>query len=212
MKSAAPSLADQLRQAIRETGQSLTQLGKAAGLDSGRLSRFLRGEGDLSLTAAARLCQVLHLHLVRDGNSAAAGQPRSQSDYAAFRRAQARALAEAVFALERDAKREDFAACTHAVFSQLHEAINALEEAPLEGNARALFRLIRNTFLNSGWQRYRTVKVRRGVAAILENLANTAAVIPREVDTTYDKLRALGLDPVGVPLPGPDSDDEWVDG
>src|SRR6266851_6757745 len=44
-------LAEQLREAIRTSGQSLTQLGKGCGIDSARLSRFMRGERGLSFEA-----------------------------------------------------------------------------------------------------------------------------------------------------------------
>jgi transcriptional regulator with XRE-family HTH domain len=208
MKPAVPSLADQLRQAIRDTGQSLAQLGKAAGLDSGRLSRFMRGERDLSLSGAARLCQVLHLHLVRDGNGAAEGAPCSQIDHAAFRRAQARALAEAVAALERDAKREDFSACAYSLFSRLKETIAALTDAPREEDACEVFRQLRNTHLNGGWDRYRSRKVRRIVTGILNYLARAEEVTPDDVKAAFDKLLAAGLNPVGAPLPELEGEDE----
>jgi transcriptional regulator with XRE-family HTH domain len=56
-------LVEQLRQAIRSSGESLNQLGERSGLDSARLSRFMRGERDLTLSAAEKLCDVLGLHL-----------------------------------------------------------------------------------------------------------------------------------------------------
>jgi transcriptional regulator with XRE-family HTH domain len=61
--SKAIDLEAQLRDAIGASGQSLNQLGQAAGVDSGRLSRFMRGERGLTLEAAGRLCRVLSLHL-----------------------------------------------------------------------------------------------------------------------------------------------------
>ena len=65
-------MAEILRQAIRECGESLNQLGDRAGLDSARLSRFMRGERDLTFEAAAKLCNALGLHL-------AGGKGRSSS-------------------------------------------------------------------------------------------------------------------------------------
>jgi transcriptional regulator with XRE-family HTH domain len=52
---------EQLRGAIKTSGQSLNQLGQAAGVDSGRLSRFMRGERDLTLEPVGRMCQILGL-------------------------------------------------------------------------------------------------------------------------------------------------------
>jgi transcriptional regulator with XRE-family HTH domain len=58
-------LQGQLRQAIRESGRSLTQLANEAGLDSARLSRFMREDRTLTLPAASALCKVLGLRLAR---------------------------------------------------------------------------------------------------------------------------------------------------
>lgn len=58
-----PELVAQLRQAIEASGQSLNQLSQVCGVDRGRLSRFMRGERDLTLFAAGRLCEVLGLKL-----------------------------------------------------------------------------------------------------------------------------------------------------
>jgi transcriptional regulator with XRE-family HTH domain len=54
----------QLREAISNDGRSLNQLAKATGVDSGRLSRFMRGERDLNLDAACRICEVLGIQFV----------------------------------------------------------------------------------------------------------------------------------------------------
>jgi transcriptional regulator with XRE-family HTH domain len=62
-KADSPDLADQLRQAIAGCGMSLNQLAVATGLHKAQLSRFLRKERSLQLTAAAKLCAYLGLHL-----------------------------------------------------------------------------------------------------------------------------------------------------
>jgi transcriptional regulator with XRE-family HTH domain len=56
-------LVSQLQEAIRRSGESLSQLAVTCGVDSGRLSRFMRGERDLTLRAAERVCEALHLRL-----------------------------------------------------------------------------------------------------------------------------------------------------
>jgi transcriptional regulator with XRE-family HTH domain len=58
-----PDLAEQLRQAIRGCGQSLHQLARETGVSPSQLSRFLRKERSLQLTAAAKLCAHLGLYL-----------------------------------------------------------------------------------------------------------------------------------------------------
>jgi transcriptional regulator with XRE-family HTH domain len=54
---------EQLRQAIRGSGQTLNQLSQRCGVGRDRLSRFLRGERDLTLEAAEKVCRVLRLEL-----------------------------------------------------------------------------------------------------------------------------------------------------
>jgi transcriptional regulator with XRE-family HTH domain len=58
-------LKDQIREAIRNSGRSLQQIGKECRIGADRLSRFVRGERSLSLDAAEKVCQVLHLGLAR---------------------------------------------------------------------------------------------------------------------------------------------------
>ena len=58
-----PDLADQLRQAIGGCGMSLNKLAEVTGVHKAQLSRFLRKERSLQLTAAAKLCAYLGLQL-----------------------------------------------------------------------------------------------------------------------------------------------------
>lgn len=62
-KKGAPGLVQQLREAIQGSGQSLYQLSKASGIGRDRLSRFMRGERDLTLEAAEKICNALQLRL-----------------------------------------------------------------------------------------------------------------------------------------------------
>jgi transcriptional regulator with XRE-family HTH domain len=63
-KPKPPDLVDQLRRAIANCGLSLNQLADATGVHKAQLSRFMRAERSLNLTAAAKLCLHLGLHLV----------------------------------------------------------------------------------------------------------------------------------------------------
>jgi transcriptional regulator with XRE-family HTH domain len=56
-------LVEQLRDAIRRSGHSLNQLSQQCGVGRDRLSRFMRGERDLTLEAAEKVCRVLHFEL-----------------------------------------------------------------------------------------------------------------------------------------------------
>jgi len=62
-KKEAPGLVEQLREAIRQSGQTLNHLSGVCGVGRDRLSRFLRGERDLTLSAAEQICRALGLHL-----------------------------------------------------------------------------------------------------------------------------------------------------
>ena len=58
-----------LQQAIRDSELSLNALAElAGGLDSARLSRFMRNERTITLPAAAKLCAVLGLELKAAGS------------------------------------------------------------------------------------------------------------------------------------------------
>jgi transcriptional regulator with XRE-family HTH domain len=65
-KNTRTPLAVLLREAIQASGLSLNQLGQRAGIDHSRLSRFVRGERDLTLDSVDKLCQVLGLYLTAD--------------------------------------------------------------------------------------------------------------------------------------------------
>jgi transcriptional regulator with XRE-family HTH domain len=58
-----PGLVEQLREAIRGSGLSLNQLSRECSVGRDRLSRFLRGDRDLTVAAAEQICRALHLGL-----------------------------------------------------------------------------------------------------------------------------------------------------
>ena len=62
MRGTSNTIADQLRASIRFSGERQSAVAKAAEIDSGVLSRFMRAERGISLRTAARLCR--HLRLV----------------------------------------------------------------------------------------------------------------------------------------------------
>lgn len=57
------NVSDVLREAIHGDGRSLRQLGEACGVSWAVLSRFARGERDITLGTADRVCQALGLKL-----------------------------------------------------------------------------------------------------------------------------------------------------
>ena len=74
----APSVIDQLRQAVRDSGLSQNALAKRARVAQSQLSRFLRGERTLTLPAAARVCDVIGLELVRRERATGKGSGRER--------------------------------------------------------------------------------------------------------------------------------------
>jgi transcriptional regulator with XRE-family HTH domain len=63
-KKGERGLIAQLKSAIQGSGRSLNKIGKEAGVDPGRISRFLRGHRDLTGDAIEKLCKALRLELV----------------------------------------------------------------------------------------------------------------------------------------------------
>lgn len=64
-----PTLADALRDAVRDSGLSYHELARRAKADQGTISRFMLGQRDLTLAVASRLCLVLGFGLTRVGTA-----------------------------------------------------------------------------------------------------------------------------------------------
>jgi len=69
-KQREPALIVQLRDAIRHSGRTLNQLSIASGVSSAQLSRFMTGKRTLTLPAAAKICEALHLQLAGSPSAA----------------------------------------------------------------------------------------------------------------------------------------------
>lgn len=64
------TVSETLRRAIIDSGESLMDIERATGVDSGRLSRFMRAERGLTLSAVDKLARHLGLRLViQEGRS-----------------------------------------------------------------------------------------------------------------------------------------------
>jgi len=64
-RTAEPYLVAILKEAIETSGLKLVEISRSAGVSPGQLSRFVRGERDLSLAAAAKLVDYFGFRLVR---------------------------------------------------------------------------------------------------------------------------------------------------
>ena len=56
----------QIREAIRSSGLSISELSRQSGVSQPQISRFVNGERTLSLPVAAQLCEALKLRLVQE--------------------------------------------------------------------------------------------------------------------------------------------------
>ena len=63
MAETTGKLAAKIKQAIERDGRTVYAIAKAAGIERKQLGLFMRGESDMTLTIAARLCEHLGLEL-----------------------------------------------------------------------------------------------------------------------------------------------------
>ena len=56
-------MTETIQRAIRESGLSLNEVGRRAGVDTGQMSRFMRDERSMTLPKIERLCALLGLEL-----------------------------------------------------------------------------------------------------------------------------------------------------
>jgi transcriptional regulator with XRE-family HTH domain len=64
-----PSVTDQLRERVRGTGHTLTEIARRSGVSLSQLSRFMRGERDLTGDSINKLCAALGLRLTEEGGA-----------------------------------------------------------------------------------------------------------------------------------------------
>ena len=128
---------------------------------------------------------------------------RSPAYLATIRRRGAGKIARLVAELEKYADSDDFVAWTHQPLRQLRKLIQKLSDAEEysdsehEGNSCEILRQLRDTFLNSGWKRYRESGVRDTAVSILRHLAeaNQDDVTGENASIAMDRLLDLNLDP-----------------
>jgi transcriptional regulator with XRE-family HTH domain len=79
-KAGRRSLAEQLRQAIEDSGITMYKLSQDSGVNRSQLSRFMRGQRDLSLAVADKFCEVLGIGLSTQADALGLGpeKPRGR--------------------------------------------------------------------------------------------------------------------------------------
>lgn len=126
---------------------------------------------------------------------------------AALRRRKSLAIAELIERLVDRAGDDDWVVWTQEPLDRLRQLIHQLSEAEQlsypqhEGNSCEILRQIRDTFVNTGWKRYREAPVRDQVTRILRHLGKADEVTPEDVNSCMDRLLDIALDvAVGMPL------------
>jgi hypothetical protein len=131
---------------------------------------------------------------------------KSPQYLATIRRRESGTIATLIEGLEAHADSEDFGAWTHEPLERLRRLIHKLTEAEQfsdeehEGNSCEILRQLRDTFLNTGWERYREQQVRESGLRILRRLAESDEVSADDCYWTMDELLELGLNPAAGTL------------
>jgi transcriptional regulator with XRE-family HTH domain len=73
-----PAMVLLIREAIRASGLTISELARRSGVSHPQISRFVHGERTLTLPAAARVCAVLGLELTRREGRETGHRPSSE--------------------------------------------------------------------------------------------------------------------------------------
>ena len=125
---------------------------------------------------------------------------------ATVRRRIARTIAKQVADLAGYITREVFSTYTLPIVDALRKGLNELIEADAEGNSREVFRLVRDTFLNRGWESYRQQSVRNVVQLLLTEMASADKLESAFAHKAYDRLAGVGLKMIPLTLAEPDDE------
>jgi transcriptional regulator with XRE-family HTH domain len=75
-----PTLVDRIREAIRDSGMGIRELGRASGIHPSRISRFMRQESSIDVAAVSAICQVLGYELVKTRPSGSIGRASGDNE------------------------------------------------------------------------------------------------------------------------------------
>lgn len=126
---------------------------------------------------------------------------RSPAYLAAVRRREAQTLLKLLDKLGNQTDSPDFVVWTHEPLERLRRLIRTLSESEEfsyprhEGNSTEILRQLRDSFLKSGWKRYREPEVREVARIALVKLADVDEVSADDAYRVGDQLLNLGIDP-----------------
>jgi hypothetical protein len=144
---------------------------------------------------------------------------KSPAYLASIRRRRSEKIARLIVELEHNADESGFAVWTQKPLDELRRLVQELSEAEeythpeCEGNSCEILRQVRDTFLNSGWERYREPEVRFGVSRIVQTLAEDDEITGDHADNAMDTLLDMGLNPtVGLSWKNAETEEDEVPG
>jgi len=117
---------------------------------------------------------------------------------AVIRRRLAHKLIEEIENLGKHAKREDFDVPASLVLQSIKEALQKLEAATTEGNAREVFRQLRDSMLDGRWKDYKLQAVRQVSSNILSDMGKLDRVDSSFYRDSYRKLKKAGANPRAI--------------
>ncbi len=120
------------------------------------------------------------------------------------RRRRAQKLLDALMRLETHADDEAIHVYSHGILEICRDAIRFLVPSDDEGNAREIFRLIRDSVMDSRWERYREPHIRKLVHNYAHQLATAEAIDYEIALSAGDEFDEAGL----ISLPWQHVDDE----
>ncbi|MHC4398609.1 MAG: hypothetical protein ACYTG0_02915 [Planctomycetota bacterium] len=130
---------------------------------------------------------------------------RSPQYLATIRRREAGKIGGLIAELATHEGSEDFVAWTHEPLDELRRLIHRLTEAEEfsnpehEGNSCEILRQLRDTLLNTGWERYQESAVRDAAVKILQHLATADEVSADDAYDAMNQLLDLDLNPTVGP-------------
>jgi len=74
-----PAMIAAIREAIRDSGLTISEISRRSGVSHPQISRFIHGERTMTLPAAARVCAVVGLELIRRKRPTAGRTPTRSS-------------------------------------------------------------------------------------------------------------------------------------
>ncbi len=144
---------------------------------------------------------------------------KSPAYLASIRRRRSDKIARLILDLENHANESGFAVWTQEPLDELRRLIQELSDAEeyaypeREGNSCEVLRQVRDTFLNTGWERYRELAVRTGVSRVLQTLAKEDEITGGHADTVMDTLLDMDLNPsVGLSWNNVETEEDEIPG